>query len=122
MNKTISDRQRVMIVEDVGWIRAGMKRALEEYGYRVVEATDDEETVSLAERVRPGLILTEEEVPTFDSLTRRLCQHPSLRHVPIVIINPDAEAGTRYGPAVLLADYDQLERFCNPLTESPQGH
>ena len=101
-------RARVMVVEDVESIRAGMKKVLERYGYRVVVATDDEEAVEVAERQIPDLILTEEEVPTLDRLTERLSRHPLLSKVPVVIVNPDEEEGTRYGDVVVLPNYDRL--------------
>jgi len=102
-----SDRQQptILIVEDIDWIRAGMKTAVEQEGYRVVEATNDTEAFQLAEREPPELILTEEELPTFATLMARLREHATLSSVPVVIVNPDAENGARYGDAYLLADY-----------------
>jgi CheY-like chemotaxis protein len=111
MNDTNSDRAIVLIVEDVGWIRKGMKSSVKALGFRVMEAENVEEAVAAAERVRPSLILTEEEVPDFYDLTERLREHPTLLDVPVVIVNPDAEDGTRYGDAIVLTDKNQLERF-----------
>lgn len=111
MNDTNSDRAIVLIVEDVGWIREGMKSAVKALGFRVMEAENVEAAVAAAERVRPSLSLTEEDVPGFYDLTERLRAHPTLLHVPVVIVNPDAEDGTRYGDAIMLTDFDQLERF-----------
>ena len=98
----------ILIVEDVGWIRASMKRSVELHGYRAVEAADDAEAVSVAEREAPELVLTEERVPTFRALMEHVRRHPAFRNVPVVIINPDAEDGTRYGDAFLLADYERI--------------
>ena len=101
----------VLVVEDDDWIRAGMKNALEQEGYRVVEATNVVEALQLAEREPPELILTEEELPTFTALMARLRQHPTLSNIPVVIINPDAENGARHGDAYLLADYSDIKTF-----------
>lgn len=111
MNDTNSDRGIILIVEDVGWIREGMKRSVKALGFRVMEAENVEEAVAAAGRVRPSLILTEEDVPGFYDLTERLREHPTLLDVPVVIVNPDAEEDTRYGDAIVLTGYDQLERL-----------
>ena len=104
------DRQHpaILIVEDIDWIRSGMKKAVEHEGYRAVEATNDAEAFQLAEREPPELIVTEEELPTFDLLMARLREHPTLSSVPVVIVNPDAENGARHGDAYLLADYAEI--------------
>lgn len=100
----------VLVVEDINWIRAGMVREIKRRHYRVLEAADAEEALSIAERVPLDAVLTEEQLPTLASLTRRFSEHLQLRHVLIVIVNPDEEEGTRYGEIIVLSDYDQLER------------
>lgn len=101
----------ILIVEDIEWIRSGMRKAVEREGYRVVEARNDAEAIRCAELQPIDLILTEEEVPTFQDLMARLHQHPTLNSVPVVIINPDAEDGTRLGDACQLADYADISSF-----------
>lgn len=104
------DRQHatILIVEDIDWIRAGMKNAVEQEGYRAVEATNDAEAFQIAEREPPDLIVTEEELPTFAALMARLREHATLSSVPVVIVNPGAENGARHGDAYLLADYADI--------------
>ncbi|MDQ3919567.1 MAG: response regulator [Acidobacteriota bacterium] len=111
MNHTDGQQPTVLVVEDVEEIRSGMKRSLRGCGYRVVEAADAEEAVEVASRQPPDLILTEEELPTFAALLERAREHPSFKGLPVVIINPDAEEGTRYDDAVVLADYGQLKHL-----------
>jgi CheY-like chemotaxis protein len=108
-----SNRQHptILVVEDDDWTRAGMKNAVEQEGYRAVEARNDAEALQLAQREPPDLILTEEELPTFAALMARLREHPTLSSVPVVIVNPDAENGARYGDAYLLADYADITSF-----------
>ena len=101
----------ILIVEDTDWIRSGMRKAVERQGYRVVEARNDAEAFRFAELQSIGLIVTEEEVPTFKALMVLLRQHPTLSSVPVVIINPDAEEGARLGDAYLLADYADISSF-----------
>jgi DNA-binding response OmpR family regulator len=106
--KNSGQHPRVLIVEDIDWIRAGMKKAIEHEGYRAVEARNDAEAFQIAEGELPELILTEEELPTFDALMTRLREHSTLSSVPVVIVNPDAEVGARLGDAYVLADYADI--------------
>lgn len=106
-----NSRPVILVVEDIDWIRAGMVSRLKEYGYEVAEATDASEAVSMAERVSPALILTEEELPTYEDLLKRRGEHPSLGRVPVAIINPDAEECTRYGESILLSSYESIEHL-----------
>jgi CheY-like chemotaxis protein len=101
-------RATILIVEDIDWIRSGMKNSVRLLGHSVAEATDDAEAIEVAEADTPDLILTEEDLPTFDSLLSRLRQHPLLHEIPVVIINPDADENTRYGDAVILNGYEEL--------------
>ena len=98
----------ILIVEDIDWIRSGMKEAVEHEGHRAMEATNDAEAFQLAEQEPPELIVTEEELPTFDVLIARLREHVTLNSVPVAIVNPDAENGARHGDAYLLADYADI--------------
>jgi two-component system chemotaxis response regulator CheY len=101
-------RATILIVEDIDWIRSGMKSSVRLLGYLTAEATDDDEAIEIAEADPPDLILTEEDLPTFDSLLSRLRENPLLHEIPVVIINPDADENTRYGDAVVLTGYEEL--------------
>jgi CheY-like chemotaxis protein len=111
VNHTDGGQPTVLVVEDIEEIRSGMKGSLRACGYGVLEAADADEAVEVASRRPPDLILTEEELPTFAALLGRAREHPSLKGLPVAVINPDAEEGTRYGDAVVLADYDQLKNL-----------
>ena len=101
----------ILIVEDIDWIRSGMRKAVERQGFRVVEAKNEAGAFRFAELQPIDLILTEEDVSTFKHLMVLLRQHPTLSSVPVVIINPDAEDGARLGDAYLLADYADISSF-----------
>lgn len=105
----------ILIIEDMDWIRSGMKKAVEHEGYRAVEARDDAEAFQIAEREPPELIVTEEELPTFNSLMACLREHPTLRSVPVVIVDPDAEDGARHGDAYLLPRYTDITSLLSVL-------
>ncbi|HEX8073038.1 MAG TPA: response regulator [Pyrinomonadaceae bacterium] len=108
MNDSGRGTPTILIVEDVDWIRGGMRRSVEEHGYRALVAADDAEAAAVAERDAPDVILTEEQLPTFKALLALVRAHPALRHTPVVIVNPDAEDGTRLGDAHVLPDYDRI--------------
>jgi CheY-like chemotaxis protein len=108
MSAGIDKRPIVLLVEDIEWIRTRMKSVVERYGCHVIEAKDEDEAISAAEHNCPKVILTEEEFPAFRELTARVREHPGLAHIPIVIVNPDAQESTRYGDAIVLTDFDQL--------------
>jgi CheY-like chemotaxis protein len=105
----------ILIVEDIHWIRSGMRTAVERQGYRVAEARNDAEALEIAERQSIDLIVTEEELPSFEDLMTRLQQHPTLSSIPVVIINPDVEDGARLGDAYLLAAYADISSFLGVL-------
>lgn len=105
----------ILIVEDIDWIRSGMRKGVERQEYRVAEARNDAEAFEFAELQSIDLILTEEELPTFKDLMARLREHPTLSNVPVVIVNPDADDGTRLGDAYLLADHADISAFLSVL-------
>ena len=117
MNMSDGEQRAILVVEDIEWIRVRMKTRLQTYGYRVLEATDDASAIEVAERESPSLILTEEQFPPFDALTTRLRRHAILHDLPIVIVNPDADEQTRYGDAVVLTDFGQIELLLHPQSK-----
>lgn len=106
--KSSGQHSTILIVEDLDWIRLAMKTAVERQDYRAVEARNDAEAFEVAEREPAKLILTEEELPTFNALMSRLREHVTLSGVPVVIINPDAGKGARHQDAYLLPDYADI--------------
>jgi CheY-like chemotaxis protein len=109
--KSSGEIQTILIVEDIDWIRLGMRKLVEREGFRVVEARNDAEAFGFTDLQPIDLIVTEEELPTFNDLMARLREHPAWSNVPIVIVNPDAEDGARLGDAYLLGDYADIASF-----------
>jgi CheY-like chemotaxis protein len=64
----------IMIAEDYDDTRAMLKQYLEGQGYKVIEATNGEEAVELALRLRPDLILMDLHMPKVDGVA-------ALRHI-----------------------------------------
>ncbi len=79
----------VLLVEDTEDNRFMMRRLLEMSGYRVVEATNGEEAVKLAEAEVPGLILMDLSLPVIDGLaaTRLIRKLPKLQKTPIIAVS-----------------------------------
>jgi CheY-like chemotaxis protein len=87
---TTQDEQvTVLLVEDTEDNRFMMKRLLEMSGYRVVEATNGEEAVRVAEAQCPGLILMDLSLPLIDGLaaTRLIRKLPKCQNTPIIAVS-----------------------------------
>jgi CheY-like chemotaxis protein len=79
----------VLLVEDTEDNRFMMRRLLEMSGYHVVEATNGEEAVKLAEAESPGLILMDLSLPVIDGLaaTRLIRKLPNGANTPIIAVS-----------------------------------
>jgi two-component system response regulator len=88
MNQTIKPFT-VLLVEDTEDNRFMMRRLLEMTGYRVVEAMNGEEAVTLAQTERPELILMDLSLPLIDGLaaTRLIRKLPELEATPIIAVS-----------------------------------
>jgi CheY-like chemotaxis protein len=87
--KAQADPPKVLLVEDTEDNRFMMRRLLEMTGYRVVEATNGEEAVSLARSESPHLILMDLSLPVIDGLaaTRLIRKLPDLESTPIIAVS-----------------------------------
>lgn len=81
--------ETVLLVEDTEDNRFMMRRLLEMAGYRVVEATNGEEAVRLAESDQPDLILMDLSLPVIDGLaaTRAIRKLNGLSKTPIIAVS-----------------------------------
>jgi len=79
----------VLLVEDTEDNRFMMRRLLEMAGYGVVEATNGEEAVRLAQVEQPDLILMDLSLPVIDGLaaTRAIRKLEGLGRTPIVAVS-----------------------------------
>jgi CheY-like chemotaxis protein len=123
----IEVRSTVLIVEDFEDNRFLMRRLLEMGGFDVLEATNGEEAILIAERERPDLVLMDLSLPLLDGLaaTRRIRKCQGLEKVPIVAVS--AHDTTDFQKEALAAgcndyvtkplDFDQLETVIKGLLE-----
>ena len=89
MSLLTGDSSRVMVVDDADDVRELICMQLRWRGYEVVEATNGEQAVELANRSHPGLILMDLSMPVMDGYeaTRRIKTLPGLGGVPIVAVS-----------------------------------
>ena len=82
------EHKTIMVVEDYDDTRLLLKKGLEGLGYSVVEASNGQEAVDLADRERPDLILMDLDLPILDGIaaTQRIRQLADLESVPIVAV------------------------------------
>jgi two-component system, cell cycle response regulator DivK len=78
----------IMVVEDYDDTRVLLRKSLEGLGYNVVEASNGQEAVDIADRARPDLILMDLDLPILDGIAATQCirQKPELESVPIVAV------------------------------------
>jgi two-component system cell cycle response regulator DivK len=87
--------KRILIVEDQEDNRRILRDLLSMAGYDLIEATNGEEGVELAQRERPDLILMDIQLPVIDGYeaTRRIRCNAALKSVPIVAVTSYALSG-----------------------------
>ncbi len=79
----------VLIAEDDADIRLMLKTLLEMKGYRVTEACNGEEALTVLGRETPQLILMDLQLPRLNgfAVTRFVRQTETLRRVPIIVVS-----------------------------------
>ena len=80
--------RRIMVVEDYDDTRMLLKQGLEMLGYSVLEASNGQEAVDIADRERPDLILMDLDLPILDGIaaTQQIRQQEHMESVPIVAV------------------------------------
>ena len=102
----------VLVAEDDTDIRLMMVMLLRMKGYKTAEARDGQETLEVAQELRPDLILVDLQLPRLNGfgVARFVRQHETLRHVPIVVVSAHDPAKHR---ALALA------AGCNAYVQKP---
>jgi two-component system, cell cycle response regulator DivK len=78
----------IMVVEDYDDTRMLLKQYLEGLGYSVLEASNGQEAVDIANHEHPDLILMDLDLPILDGIaaTQQIRQQTELDKVPIVAV------------------------------------
>jgi CheY-like chemotaxis protein len=87
----------ILVVEDYEDTSLTMRLALEDKGYRIVEASDGASAVEAAERERPDFILMDMNLPVMDGLdaTRRIRSNPELKDTIVVAVTAHSDQDYR---------------------------
>ena len=97
MTEKANTNLTVLLVEDDEDTRYLMRLELERRDYRVIEAEDGEQSVTLAEQERPDIILMDISLPTMDGLeaTRQIRGLDGMSAVPIIAVTAHQETDFR---------------------------
>jgi two-component system, cell cycle response regulator DivK len=94
----------ILLVEDNTDNQIIYRRALEHFGYTVLEAWDGEEAIRVAREQLPDLILMDISIPRVDGweVTKTLLADDRTKHIPIVALTAhalpaDRERGSEIG-------------------------
>jgi two-component system cell cycle response regulator DivK len=87
----------VLVVDDHDDTRALLRYVFEGHGYQVIEATDGDDAVTIAQQQRPDVIVMDASLKRVDGFeaTRRIRRIPSISHLPIVFLSGHAQQKTR---------------------------
>jgi CheY-like chemotaxis protein len=87
----------ILLVEDNTDNRIIYRRALEHFGYTVIEALDGEEAIRLATERLPDLILMDISIPRIDGweATRVIRADPRTKGIPVVALSAHAMPADR---------------------------
>ncbi len=86
MGESHTEHLKILVVEDNEDVRLTLRLAVESRGYRVIEASDGEQAVSIASVERPDVILMDLSLPVIDGLTAtRLIRENALTANAIII-------------------------------------
>ncbi|KAA3655996.1 MAG: PAS domain S-box protein [Calditrichaeota bacterium] len=90
--KTHKKGSLILLVDDDESTREAMRFLLENAGYQVEFASDGEKAITLAQRLRPDLILLDVMMPGMDGLqtTRVLKSQKQLRDIPVIALTARA--------------------------------
>lgn len=89
MSGGMNGRKTVLVVDDYDDVRVITKKALESFGYEVVEAASGAEAVRVAQSVSPDIILMDLSMPNMDGFAtiHQLRRLLGLRDVPVIALS-----------------------------------
>jgi DNA-binding response OmpR family regulator len=87
-DSSLTPTSLILVVDDDRATRMLLKLAMEEEGYRVIEAKDGEQCLSAFARWQPDIVLLDAIMPEMDGFTccERLRELPNIENTPILII------------------------------------
>ena len=97
MSETQATDLTILVVEDYEDTSLAMRLALEDQGYRILEASDGAAAVETAERERPDIILMDLNLPVMDGLeaTKLIRTNPEMKETVVVAVTAHADPDHR---------------------------
>ena len=97
MSETQATDLTILVVEDYEDTSLAMRLALEDRGYRILEASDGAAAVELAGRERPDIMLMDLSLPVLDGLeaTRQIRSNPEMKETVIVAVTAHSDPDHR---------------------------
>lgn len=97
MSETQATDLTILVVEDYEDTSLAMRLALEDRGYRILEASDGAAAVELAGRERPDIILMDLSLPVMDGLeaTKQIRSDPEMEETVIVAVTAHSDPDHR---------------------------
>ena len=97
MSETQPTDLTILVVEDYEDTSLAMRRALEDRGYRIIEASDGVSAVELAGRERPDIILMDLSLPVMDGIaaTERIRSNAGMSDTVIVAVTAHSDQDHR---------------------------
>ncbi|HMJ24333.1 MAG TPA: response regulator [Pyrinomonadaceae bacterium] len=106
-----TNRKTVLVVEDVDEISSQMGEMLRRKGHRILNAANAEEAIRIAENKRPAMILTDLDLPTFDTLVRSVRAHKDLNTMLVAIIDINDPDLREQDDLKVISNFDQLDEL-----------
>jgi diguanylate cyclase (GGDEF)-like protein len=105
----------VLVVDDSRATRAFVRRALEEAGFRTLEAADGEEALAWVAEQTPDAILLDVDMPGLDGFQtlERLNARPAAARIPVIFLTAHSAAEDAVAGLVLGAQ-DYIRKPCAP--------
>ncbi len=91
LENVVTDRQTILIADDDSAIREYLHQILKEK-YEILEATNGEEALSIAQKKFPDLVISDYRMQRMDGiqLCKELKKDQSLNHIPVILLTGSA--------------------------------
>ena len=88
-------KKTILVAEDQEDNRQILRDLLASAGFRMIEAHDGEQALTVARSERPNLILMDIQLPILDGYeaTRSIKRDPELKHIPVIAVTSYALSG-----------------------------
>lgn len=107
----VDTTKTILVVEDVVEICLQMSEMLRKKGHQILSAANAEDAIRIAEHDHPNMILTDLDLPTFDSLVEMVRAHKDLFNTPVAVIDINGNEMKPPQDVKILSDFDQLDSF-----------